>query len=79
VDWDTGTWRYCSNDSVVDVIEDDYIALNLGENDPFVLVFFREIEEGNNNFDIDIDNFFYGNFYYLSALFRIWGICRCLF
>ena len=40
------------------MIEDNYIVLNLKKNDPFVLVFFREVEEGNNNFVIDIDNFF---------------------
>ena len=40
------------------MIEDNYIALNLGENDLFILIFSREVEEGNNSFDIDIDNFF---------------------
>jgi len=58
VDWDAGIWRYCSNDNVVEIIEDDYVVLNFKENDLFVLIFFREIEEGNNSFDIDIDNFF---------------------
>jgi len=57
VDWDAGTWRYRSNDNVVKIIEDDYIVLNLGENDLFILMFLREIEEENNNSDIDIDNF----------------------
>jgi len=42
------------------VIEDNYVALNFRENDPFVLIFSREVEEGNNNSDIDIDNFFIG-------------------
>src|SRR6266536_1886467 len=42
------------------MIEDDYVVLNLEENDLFVLVFFREVEEGNNSSDIDIDNFFIG-------------------
>ncbi len=40
------------------MIEDDYIVLNLKENDLFILIFFREIEEENNSFDIDIDYFF---------------------
>ena len=40
------------------MIENNHVALNLGENDPFILVFPREVEEGNNNFDIDIYNFF---------------------
>ncbi len=42
------------------MIEDDYVVLNLGENDLFVLVFSKKVEEGNNSFDIDIDNFFIG-------------------
>ena len=37
------------------MIEDDYIVSNLKENNPFILIFFREVEEGNNNSDIDID------------------------
>ncbi len=57
MDWDAGIWRYRSNDNIVEMIEDDYVALNLGENDPFILVFLREVEEGNNSSDIDIDNF----------------------
>ncbi len=40
------------------MIEDNYIALNFRENDPFILIFPKKIEEGNNNFDINIDNFF---------------------
>ncbi len=40
------------------MIEDDHIVSNLRKNDLFILIFFREIEEGNNNFDINIDNFF---------------------
>ncbi len=60
MDWDAGIWRYRSNDNVVEMIEDDHIALNLGENDLFVLVFSREVEEGNNSSDIDIDNSFMG-------------------
>ncbi len=58
MDWDAGTWRYCNNDNTVKMIEDNYIALNLKENDPFILMFPRKIEEGNNNSDINIDNFF---------------------
>jgi len=58
VDWNAGTWRYCSNDNIVKIIEDDYVALNLEENDLFILIFFRKVEEGNNNSDTDIDNFF---------------------
>ncbi len=40
------------------MIEDNHIVSNLKKNDLFILIFFREIEEGNNNFDINIDNFF---------------------
>ncbi len=40
------------------MIEDNYVILNLGENDPFILVFSREVEEGNNSSDININNFF---------------------
>ena len=40
------------------MIEDNHIVSNLGENDPFILIFSREIEEGNNNSDINTDNFF---------------------
>jgi len=58
VDWDAGIWRYRSNDNIVEIIKDNYIVLNLRENNLFVLIFFREIEEGNNSFDINIDNFF---------------------
>ena len=53
MDWDAGIWRYRSNDNIIEIIEDDYVVLNLGENNLFVLVFFRKIEEGNNNSDID--------------------------
>ncbi len=58
MDWDAGIWRYRSNDNIVEIIKDNYIVLNLRENNLFVLIFFREIEEGNNSFDINIDNFF---------------------
>ncbi len=58
MDQDAGTWRYRSNNNIIKMIEDDYVVLNLGENDLFVLVFSREIEEGNNNSDTDIDKFF---------------------
>ncbi len=58
MDWDAGIWRYRSNDNIIKIIEDNYVALNLRENDFFILVFSREIEEGNNNSDIDIDNSF---------------------
>ncbi len=44
------------------MIEDNYIVLNLKENNPFILVFSKEIEEGNNSFDINIDNSFIGIF-----------------
>jgi len=40
------------------MIEDNHIALNLRKNDLFILIFFKKIEEGNNNSDTDIDNFF---------------------
>ena len=40
------------------MIEDDHIASNLKKNNPFILIFPREIEEGNNNSNTDIDNFF---------------------
>jgi len=53
------------------MIEDDYIILNLGENNPFILIFSKKIEEGNNNSDINIDNFFYKNLCYLSAPLKI--------
>ena len=62
MDWDAGIWRYRSNDNVVEVIEDNYIVLNLKENDLFILIFLRELEEGNNSSDINIDNFFIGVF-----------------
>ena len=58
MNWDAGIWRYRSNDNIVEIIKDNYIVLNLRENNLFVLIFFREIEEGNNSFDINIDNFF---------------------
>ena len=58
MDWDAGIWRYRSNDNIIKIIEDNYIALNLKKNDSFILIFLREIEEGNNNFDTDIDNSF---------------------
>ncbi len=76
MDWDAGIWRYCSNDNIVKMIEDNYIVLNFGENDLFVLVFSREVEEGNNSFDIDIDNFFIGVSAIFPLFFRVWGICR---
>ncbi len=40
------------------MIEDNYIASNLIKNDLFILIFPRKFEEGNNNFDTDINNFF---------------------
>ena len=40
------------------MIENNYIASNLRENGPFILIFPKEIEEGNNNSDTDTDNFF---------------------
>ncbi len=40
------------------MIEDNYIVLNLKKNNPFILMFPREIEKRNNNFDINIDNSF---------------------
>jgi len=40
------------------MIEDDHIASNLKKNNPFILVFLREIEEGNNNSDTNINNSF---------------------
>ncbi len=49
------------------MIEDDYIVLNLGENNPFVLIFSKEVEEKNNNSDIDIDN----SFIEVSAIFPL--------
>ncbi len=58
MDWDAGIWRYRSNDNVVEMIEDDHVALNFRENDLFILVFPREVKKGNNNSDIDIDNSF---------------------
>ncbi len=62
MNWDAGIWRYRSNDNIIEIIEDDYIVLNLGENDLFVLIFPREVEKGNNSFDINIDNSFMGVF-----------------
>ena len=58
MDWDAGTWRYRNNDNTVKMIEDDYIALNLKKNDPFILIFSKEIEERNNSSDTDINNSF---------------------
>jgi len=58
VDWDAGIWRYRNNDNVIKIIEDNHIASNLRENNPFILIFPKKIEEGNNSSDIDIDNFF---------------------
>ncbi len=55
---DAGTQRYRNNDNTIKIIEDNYVALNLKKNDPFILVFSKEIEEENNNSDTDIDNFF---------------------
>ncbi len=40
------------------MIEDNHIASNLKKNDPFILIFPKEVEEKNNNSDIDIDNSF---------------------
>ena len=40
------------------MIENDYIALNLEENDLFILIFPKEIEKENNNFNTDINKFF---------------------
>ena len=57
MDWNAGTWRYRNNDNIIKMIEDNHVILNLGKNDPFILVFPREIEEGNNNSDININNF----------------------
>ncbi|SRR6266498_991040 len=37
------------------MIEDNYIVLNFKKNDPFILIFFKKVEEGNNSFDIDIN------------------------
>jgi len=58
VNWDTRTWRYRSNDNVIKIIENNYIVLNLKKDDPFILIFPREVEEGNNSSDINTDNFF---------------------
>ncbi len=58
MDQDTRTWRYRSNDNIIKIIEDNHIASNLEENDPFILIFPKKIEEGNNNSDINIDNSF---------------------
>jgi len=58
VDWDTRTWRYRSNDNIIKIIENNHIALNFGENDLFILIFLKEVEEGNNSSDTDINNFF---------------------
>ena len=58
MDWDAGIWRYCNNDNIIKIIKNNYVVLNLKENDLFVLVFSKEVEEGNNSSDIDIDNFF---------------------
>ncbi len=58
MDWDAGIWRYRSNDNIIKMIEDDYIVLNLKENDLFVLIFFKKIEEGNNSSDTDTNYFF---------------------
>ncbi len=58
MDWDTGTWRYRNNNNVIKIIEDNYVVLNLEKNNLFILVFSRKIEEGNNSFDTDTDNFF---------------------
>jgi len=40
------------------MIENNHIASNLRENNPFILIFPKKIEEENNNSDTDIDNFF---------------------
>jgi len=49
------------------MIEDDYIVLNLRKNNPFILIFSKKIEEGNNNSDINIDN----SFIKISAIFPL--------
>jgi len=58
MDWDAGIWRYCNNDNIIKIIKNNYVVLNLGEDDLFILIFFKKVEEGNNNFDIDINYFF---------------------
>ncbi len=58
MDWDAGTWRYRNNNNTIKIIEDNHIASNFKENNPFILIFPKEIEEGNNNSDIDINNSF---------------------
>ena len=58
MDWDAGIWRYRNNDNIIKIIEDNYVVLNLGKNNPFILIFSKKIKKGNNNFDINIDNFF---------------------
>ncbi len=58
MDWDTGTWRYRNNDNIIKIIENNHVASNLKKNNPFILIFPRKIEEGNNNSDTDIDNSF---------------------
>ena len=58
MDWDAGTWRYRNNDNIIKIIENNHIVSNLEENDPFILIFSRKIEEGNNNSDTNIDNSF---------------------
>ncbi len=40
------------------MIEDDHVVSNFKKNDPFILIFSKKFEEGNNNSDTDIDNFF---------------------
>ncbi len=57
MDWDAGIWRYCNNDNIIKIIKNNYVVLNLGEDDLFILIFFKKVE-GNNNFDIDINYFF---------------------
>ena len=58
MDQNTGIQRYRNNDNTIKIIEDNYIVLNFKENDPFILIFLKKIEEGNNSSNIDIDNFF---------------------
>ncbi len=40
------------------MIEDNYIALNLKKNNPFILIFPKKIEEENNSSDTNINNSF---------------------
>ena len=40
------------------MIENNHIASNLRENNPFILIFPKKIEEENNNSNTNIDNSF---------------------